>query len=143
MSFLANEEGNTGLELLKVPKSSHNHTNSTATDYPLSASSREHPESTYSGNDPVPKAPPATLRTAVRAIFTSSRINVLLVFVPLGFISNFIWSPTVTFILNFLAIIPLAKLLGFATEDLAIRVGEVGPLGVVLYEIFGLRSRGC
>lgn len=59
------------------------------------------------------------------AIVKSSWINVLLVFVPIGIASHFVWSPTITFIMNFLAIVPLAKLLGFATEDIALRTGEV------------------
>lgn len=58
-------------------------------------------------------------------IVKSSWVNLLLVFVPIGIASNYVWSPTVTFIMNFLAIIPLAKLLGFATEDIALRTGEV------------------
>lgn len=58
-------------------------------------------------------------------IVKSSWVNVLLVFVPIGIASHFVWSPTITFIMNFLAIIPLAKLLGFATEDIALRTGEV------------------
>jgi Ca2+:H+ antiporter len=62
------------------------------------------------------------------AIVKSSWINVLLVFVPIGIASHFVWSPTITFIMNFLAIIPLAKLLGFATEDIALRTGEVSRM---------------
>lgn len=59
------------------------------------------------------------------ALVKSSWINVLVVFIPLGIASHFVWNSTVTFILNFIAIIPLAKLLGFATEDIALRTGEV------------------
>lgn len=66
-----------------------------------------------------------TIKEGLSVIFLSSWVNVLLVFVPLGIASHFVWSPTVTFIMNFLAIIPLAKLLGFATEDIALRTGEV------------------
>ncbi|KAG2211171.1 hypothetical protein INT47_006290, partial [Mucor saturninus] len=68
-------------------------------------------------------------------IIKSSWVNLLLVFVPIGIASNFVWSPTVTFIMNFLAIIPLAKLLGFATEDIALRTGEV--IGGLLNATFG------
>lgn len=66
-----------------------------------------------------------TIKEGLSVIFLSSWVNVLLVFIPLGIASHFVWSPTVTFIMNFLAIIPLAKLLGFATEDIALRTGEV------------------
>lgn len=59
------------------------------------------------------------------ALVKSSWLNVLVVFIPLGIASHFVWNSTVTFILNFIAIIPLAKLLGFATEDIALRTGEV------------------
>jgi Ca2+:H+ antiporter len=52
-------------------------------------------------------------------------VNVLLVFVPLGIASyNFEWGPTAIFTLNFLAIIPLASLLSFATEELAVTMGQ-------------------
>lgn len=59
------------------------------------------------------------------AIVKSSWLNVLLICVPFGWVSHFFWSPTVTFVLNFVAIVPLAKLLGFVTEDIALRTGEV------------------
>ncbi|CAO3657812.1 unnamed protein product [Umbelopsis ramanniana] len=45
------------------------------------------------------------------------------------------WPATIPFIFNFIAIVPLAKLLGFATEDLSLRVGEV--LGGLLNATFG------
>lgn len=64
-------------------------------------------------------------KDGLMVIVKSSWVNLLLVFVPIGIASNYVWSPTVTFIMNFLAIIPLAKLLGFATEDIALRTGEV------------------
>ncbi|RUS14108.1 calcium/proton exchanger [Endogone sp. FLAS-F59071] len=79
---------------------------------------------------------PIPLRNGLTAIVKASIVNVLLVFVPLGIISKFVgWSSTVVFVLNFLAIIPLAKLLGFATEDLSIRIGET--LGGLLNATFG------
>lgn len=66
-----------------------------------------------------------SVKEGCMVIVKSSWVNVLLVFVPIGIASKFVWSPTITFIMNFLAIIPLAKLLGFATEDIALRTGEV------------------
>ncbi|KAK2756241.1 hypothetical protein FQN54_005649 [Arachnomyces sp. PD_36] len=66
----------------------------------------------------------------------SNYVNVLLVFVPLGIISGAVgWDPTTTFILNFLAIIPLASLLSFATEELAAKLGQT--LGGLLNATFG------
>lgn len=67
---------------------------------------------------------------------TNNYVNVLLVFVPLGIISGAIgWSPTVTFILNFFAIIPLASLLSFATEELSIPLGQT--IGGLMNATFG------
>lgn len=76
-----------------------------------------------------------TIRQGLLSIIRSSWLNILLIFVPLGWASNFVWSPTITFILNILAIIPLAKLLGFATEDISLRTGEV--IGGLLNATFG------
>ena len=66
----------------------------------------------------------------------SNYVNVLLVFVPLGIIAGAMgWSPTAVFILNFLAIIPLAALLCFATEELSVKLGQT--LGGLLNATFG------
>lgn len=70
------------------------------------------------------------------ATLASSYVNLLLVFVPLGIVSGAVgWSPTATFVLNFLAIVPLASLLSFATEELAATLGET--LGGLLNATFG------
>ncbi|KAI9268754.1 calcium/proton exchanger [Sporodiniella umbellata] len=79
------------------------------------------------------RAPSVT--RGVVAIIKSSWLNVLLICIPFGWVSHFCWSPTVTFTLNFVAIVPLAKLLGFVTEDMALRTGEV--LGGLLNATFG------
>jgi Ca2+:H+ antiporter len=66
----------------------------------------------------------------------SNYVNVLLVFVPLGIIAGLTkWDPTVTFILNFFAIIPLASILSFATEEISMKLGET--LGGLLNATFG------
>ncbi|KAL8723087.1 MAG: hypothetical protein Q9225_000558 [Loekoesia sp. 1 TL-2023] len=66
----------------------------------------------------------------------SNPVNFLLVFVPLGIISGAIhWNPTVVFILNFLAIIPLASLLSFATEEISVKLGQT--LGGLMNATFG------
>lgn len=66
----------------------------------------------------------------------SNYVNILLVFVPLGIVSGAVgWDPTTTFVLNFLAIIPLASLLSFATEELAAKLGQT--LGGLLNATFG------
>jgi Ca2+:H+ antiporter len=45
------------------------------------------------------------------------------------------WSPVAQFTLNFVAIIPLASLLAFATEELAVPLGQT--LGGLLNATFG------
>lgn len=52
------------------------------------------------------------------------RLNILLLFVPLSFWSVLYgWPSLLIFISNFLALIPLASLLGTATEELALHTG--------------------
>ncbi|PWY82913.1 calcium ion transporter Vcx1 [Aspergillus heteromorphus CBS 117.55] len=63
-------------------------------------------------------------------------VNVFLVFVPLGIIAGALhWDSTVIFTLNFLAIIPLASLLSFATEELAAVMGQA--MGGLMNATFG------
>lgn len=72
----------------------------------------------------------------VRAIILSNYVNVLLVFVPLGIVAGQLhWSNTAVFFLNFIAIIPLASLLSFATEELSAHVGQT--VGGLLNATFG------
>ncbi|KAF7874950.1 hypothetical protein EAF04_002124 [Stromatinia cepivora] len=66
----------------------------------------------------------------------SSYVNVLLIFVPLGIIAGLThWDPVVIFTLNFFAIIPLASILSFATEEISMKLGET--LGGLLNATFG------
>ena len=68
---------------------------------------------------------PANLCRLTWLILTTSHVNVLLVFVPLGTIAAALsWDRTVIFVLNFLAIVPLAALLTFATEELSSKLGQ-------------------
>ena len=54
----------------------------------------------------------------------SSRANLLLAFVPLGMAAQWChWGSLSVFVLNFLAIVPLAKLLGDATEQVSMLLG--------------------
>ena len=67
---------------------------------------------------------------------TSNYVNVFLVFVPLGIVAGALhWNPTAVFVLNFIAIIPLAALLSFATEELSAKLGQT--LGGLLNATFG------
>ncbi|QRV95802.1 Sodium/calcium exchanger protein [Ceratobasidium sp. AG-Ba] len=81
-------------------------------------------------------APAPTWTTSATNIFKYSYLNLLLVFVPVSWACHFTHQePTVIFVFSFLAIIPLAALLGFATEELALRVGQT--LGGLLNATFG------
>ncbi|KAI8338959.1 Sodium/calcium exchanger protein-domain-containing protein [Chlamydoabsidia padenii] len=77
-----------------------------------------------------------TFFSSFKTTMTSSYFNILLVFVPMALIASYTnASDTIVFSLNFLAIIPLAKLLGFATEEIALRTGST--IGALLNATFG------
>lgn len=66
----------------------------------------------------------------------SSPVNVLLVAVPLGLLAGYLgWGSSAIFTLNFFAIVPLASVLAFATEELAEHTGET--IGGLLNATFG------
>ncbi|KAJ2625263.1 hypothetical protein GGI25_002760 [Coemansia spiralis] len=66
----------------------------------------------------------------------SSWLNILIIFVPLGYIAHFLnWPVVAVFVLNYLAIIPLSALMGFATEEVSIRLGRTW--GSVVNACFG------
>jgi len=69
--------------------------------------------------------PPGFL-TEIKTIILGSWVNVLLLCIPVSWVLHFVMphSYTLVFVFSFLAIIPLAKLLAFATDELSIRVGE-------------------
>ncbi|CAD7059791.1 unnamed protein product [Tilletia caries] len=70
-------------------------------------------------------------------LFTSSWLNVLMVFIPLGFLAEHLhWGALMIFVFNFLAIVPLAKLLGDCTEQVSIKLGPT--LGALANATFGL-----
>src|SRR6266567_3386449 len=62
-------------------------------------------------------------------------INWLLVFIPVSLLADLTRQPLLTFITSALAIVPLAGLIGRATDQLAIRVGP--QLGGLLNATFG------
>lgn len=69
-------------------------------------------------------------------VLYSNPLNILLLFVPLGMIwGYFELSHTWTFIFNFLAIVPLAAILAYATEELADKAGST--VGGLLNATFG------
>ncbi len=66
----------------------------------------------------------------------SSRVNYLLVFVPVGMAVKFTGADQpVVFSLNALAVVPLANLLSYATESAAMRLGDT--VGALLNITFG------
>lgn len=63
-------------------------------------------------------------------------MNFLLPTVPIGIIAGLMgWNSTAIFTINFLAIIPLAAILSFATEEISVKLGET--LGGLLNATFG------
>ncbi|KAJ3127113.1 hypothetical protein HK098_006810 [Nowakowskiella sp. JEL0407] len=88
-----------------------------------------------SHNGSIQHSSPTTL-SSIKAIAASTYLNYLLVFVPLGLIAGLTGqSAQIVFTLNFLAIIPLAKLLGLATEEIALRTNQT--IGGLLNATFG------
>ena len=80
-------------------------------------------------------------------VVTGSRVNALLIVVPFGMASKLAgWNPLAVFWLNFVSIIPLAWLLGQATEDIALWTGDVfgglinATLGNVVEIIIGIAA---
>jgi Ca2+:H+ antiporter len=70
------------------------------------------------------------------ATLASNYVNVLLVFVPAGIVLGALdINPTAIFIVNFLAIVPLAALLSFATEELSVKLGQT--IGGLMNATFG------
>ncbi|KZS90037.1 calcium/proton exchanger [Sistotremastrum niveocremeum HHB9708] len=71
-----------------------------------------------------------------RFFILSSWFNVFLVFVPLGAVAHFLnWDAGLRFLLNFLAILPLAALLGVSTDELSVHLGQ--SLAGLLNATFG------
>lgn len=67
---------------------------------------------------------------------THSYVNILLIFVPIGIAAKYAHlNAAVVFAMNAVAIIPLAGLLTFATESVAMRLGDT--VGALLNVSFG------
>lgn len=79
---------------------------------------------------------PASAFNVTKVTLLSNYVNILLIFVPIGIIAGASgWNPTAVFILNFFAIIPLAAVLSFATEEISVKLGQT--LGGLLNATFG------
>ena len=73
----------------------------------------------------------------LKRLLAGNWLNLLLVFVPVAFVLEYVVhaSPTIIFIISCLAVIPLAGMMGHATEQLAERMGE--GVGGLLNATFG------
>eukprot|EP00956_Cyclotella_meneghiniana_P029626 scaffold72399_cov49-Cyclotella_meneghiniana.AAC.7 len=72
----------------------------------------------------------------LKNMFTENKINVLLVFLPFAYVSHAQqWNDSYIFILNFLAMVPLASMLGVFTEELAAHTNDV--IGGLINATFG------
>lgn len=80
--------------------------------------------------------PKFTAWSQIRATLFNSWINILLIASPVGIAVYYAHvDPVAVFVINFIAIIPLAAMLSYATEEIALRTGEV--LGGLLNASFG------
>lgn len=87
-------------------------------------------------SDSKPPKQKFTLWGQLRATLFSSPINILLFAAPVGIALNYTGvNKVIVFVVNFIAIIPLAGMLSYATEEIAMRVGET--LGGLLNATFG------
>jgi Ca2+:H+ antiporter len=120
----------TNNNLLAVPSSGQDRLTNGHTD-----ASGSHTPWTHEDSRPWVSYPASFLRLTWLTL-ASNYVNVLLVFVPLGIVSGILgWAPTTVFILNFLAIIPLAALLSFATEEVSAELGQT--IGGLMNASFG------
>ena len=79
---------------------------------------------------------PANAFNVTKVTLYSNYVNILLVFVPLGIVAGAMgWNPTTVFVLNFFAIVPLAAVLSFATEEISMKLGQT--MGGLLNATFG------
>ncbi|CEJ85075.1 Putative Calcium/proton exchanger [[Torrubiella] hemipterigena] len=84
---------------------------------------------------------PFTIANQLQRTFLNSWINILILAAPVGIALNYVKEhnpaikPWVVFLVNFIAIVPLAAMLSFATEEIALRTGEV--IGGLLNATFG------
>ncbi|AEO66803.1 e085610c-fc2a-4e98-97a4-cf58daf70caa [Thermothielavioides terrestris] len=80
---------------------------------------------------------PFTVGNQIRRTLFNSWINLLLLAAPVGIAINYVPSVSriAVFVVNFIAIVPLAAMLSFSTEEIALRTGET--LGGLLNATFG------
>ncbi|KAL1953893.1 hypothetical protein VTO42DRAFT_2045 [Malbranchea cinnamomea] len=75
--------------------------------------------------DDVRQKPQYTLIGQLRAALFNSWINLLLVAVPVGITVNYLHvTPVAVFVVNLVAIIPLAAIMSYTTQEISIRTGD-------------------
>jgi len=73
---------------------------------------------------------------AAKGMLLCSWANLLLICVPSGVVAaNYDWDDTWAFVLNFLAIFPLAEIISWSTEELSMSVGQI--FGGLINATFG------
>lgn len=98
--------------------------------------SERKPETVPTSRSPSLVQLPGVAWGVLKTALGCSYMNFLLPFVFLGIVSGIQgWDESVVFLLNFLAILPLASLLSFATEELAKSVGQT--IGALINATFG------
>jgi len=76
------------------------------------------------------------VHTVLYEMLMGKAINILLLFLPLAYASHVLeWRPTFVFWLNFMAMVPLASLLGDFTEELAMHTNQT--IGGLINASFG------
>lgn len=66
-----------------------------------------------------------TTYQSFKALLLSSYVNVFLLAIPFIFMSYYLhWGNTAVFITSFVSVIPLAALLGAATEEVSLKAGQ-------------------
>ena len=112
------------------------------------------PTSESAMHEPAPHQPPS-YRASLRALALHSRINLLLVFIPLSFALHYTvdlhHQEVALFVFSALGIIPLAGLLGFATEQISVKTSDaigglvnasMGNVVELIVAAIGLRDVG-
>ncbi|KAJ3099644.1 hypothetical protein HDU97_002902 [Phlyctochytrium planicorne] len=104
-----------------------------------------HSATSYAFDGPAP-----TTVSSFKFLILGDYLNILLLFLPIGLVAGwFKWSDSWVFGLNFLALIPLAKVLGTCTEELALYTNPtiggllnatLGNLVELLVSVSALRS---
>jgi len=83
-----------------------------------------------------PQGPSSDLEGCLNVLRGQIVLALMLVFVPMGYVAHFLeWDAPYVFGFNFLAIIPLAWLIGKSTEDVSASVGQT--FGGLLNATFG------